>query len=69
MLGLVFLSTLLPCIVGNRWRDREERAGGSRERAGGSRLVAWVKGWGGGQEVAEREPLLRGEDDRGNSYS
>ena len=63
----MFLATLVPFTVGKRRRDQEVEVSTG---TGGSRLVAWVKGWGGGDGRGELEPLLRGGgDERGNSYT
>jgi len=61
LLALAFLFTLIPSTVGSRRRDRVESSGRG--------LIAWVNGFKGGDGDGENQPLLRGEDPRGNSYS
>jgi len=59
LLGIVFLLSLSRTTVGSRRRDRVE---GRR-----SGLIAWIRGLRAGE--GETEPLLRGDDGRGSSYT
>jgi len=56
VLGLVFLSSLIPFNVGARWKHRDT----GRSTLINNRLAVWLFGWGDGRHE-EREPLLSSE--------